>query len=533
MTTGPQATTTDLKVEYRNIESLTEYEGNSRTHDDDQVAQVAASIQEFGFTNPLLVDANGVLIAGHGRLLAARKLGFDVIPVIELGHLTESQRRAYVIADNKLAELSGWDEDALARELAALTAMEYDSALTGFSADDIGSILDAANNASKDGLTDPDAVPEVEDNAPEISHTGDVWLLGSHRAMCGDSTSATDVAKLMNGETAALVHADPPYGMGKEGDGVANDNLYREKLDAFQMEWWRTFRQHIVDNASAYIWGNAPDLWRLWYVGGLRDSEYLELRNQIAWDKKSIPGMKSDLMTQYPITTEHCIFFQFGKQFIGNINSEDYWEGWDDIRLYLKEQADACGLTASKLREVCGVQMYSHWFTKSQWSFISEKHYLSLQVEFPGYFQNEYKVLRQTYDEIKGGYRNHINGIQGGMRAYFDNAHDIMRDVWEFSRVVGEERHGHATPKPVAMMERVMNSSLPVGGLCCEPFGGSGSTLMGAERSGRRCFTMEMQGKYVDVIVKRWQAYTGKMATLEGDGRSFNEITEEREELAA
>lgn len=238
--------------------------------------------------------------------------------------------------------------------------------------------------------------------------------------------------------------------------------------------------------------------------------------------------MKSDMMLKYPSTTEHCLFFQLGKQFVGNLNAEDYYEEWDVIRLYLKGEAEAVGLDASTLREECGVQMYSHWFTKSQWHFIPEKHYKKLQATYPERFKKEYKELRDTYEKIKGGYRNHINGIQGGMRSYFDNVHDIMRDVWEFPRVVGEERHNHATPKPVTMMERIMKSSLPAGGLCVEPFGGSGSTLMAAEISGRVCYTMELQPRYTDVIVKRWQEYTGKSATLENDGRCFDEISAER-----
>lgn len=209
-------------------------------------------------------------------------------------------------------------------------------------------------------------------------------------------------------------------------------------------------------------------------------------------------------------------------------NKEDYWEGWDVIRHYLLDEAEEVGVNSKKLKEICGVQMYSHWFTKSQWHFIPEKHYKALQVEYPENFKKNYSELRSKYDEIKGGYRQHVNGIQDGFRSYFDNGHDIMRDVWEFSRVVGDERHGHATPKPVAMMERVMISSMLDGDVCSEPFGGSGSTLMGAEKTGRVCYTMEMQPKYVDVIVKRWQNFTGQQAVLEGNGLNFEDITDKR-----
>lgn len=517
-----------LAFQYRETHELIPYDRNTRTHSDEQITEVAASIKEFGFTNPILIDGTNGVIAGHGRLLAAKKLGLNKVPVIEVSHLSDAQKRAYIIADNKLAEKSGWDEELLALELGELAQLDYGFEVTGFSNTEFASIMDAVSKVSTSGLTDPDVIPDVDEDIEPVSATGDVWICGDHRVMCGDSTSSDDVAKLSANKKASLIHADPPYGMGKQKDGVANDNLYKEKLDAFQMDWWRTFRENSEDNAAAYIWGNAPDLWRLWYTGGLADEEYFEFCNQIVWDKKSIAGMKSGLMLKYPIATEHCLFFKIGQQFVGNLNKDDFWDGWDSIFNYLKNEADAVDLNSKTLTEICDVKMYSHWFTKSQWHFISEKHYVTLQVHFKGHFLKPYSELRKEYEEIKGGYRNHINGIQGGMRTYFDNAHETMRDVWEFPRVVGEERHGHATPKPVSMMERIMISSLPRGGLCIEPFGGSGSTLMGAEKSGRVCYTMEMQPMYVDVIVKRWQNFTGQQATLEGSDHTFDQVLELR-----
>jgi hypothetical protein len=322
----------------------------------------------------------------------------------------------------------------------------------------------------------------------------------------------------MSGKRAALLHADPPYGMGKQADGVANDNLYRERLDDFQMEWWATFRTFLEDNASAYIWGNAPDLWRLWYAGGLAESEQLELRNEIVWDKKSIPGMASPGLTQYPIASERCLFFQIGDQFLGNINAEDFPETWEPLRAYMEGEAVAAAIKPGDIKRVCGCGMYSHWFTRSQFNLIPEKHYATLAAAYPGRFARPWASLKAEWDKVRGGPQSEIQGA----RSYFDNAHDVMRDVWEFPRVSGDDRHGHATPKPVAMMERVMRSSLPSGGLCVEPFGGSGATLMGAESTGRVCYTMELQPKYVDVIVKRWQDFTGKKATLESTGEQFD-----------
>jgi len=494
------------------IDTLIPYALNSRTHSDAQVAQIAASIREFGFTNPVLIDDENNLIAGHGRVLAARKLGMGEVPAVIVTGLDDRRRRALIIADNKLALNAGWDEEALRVELQDLAA-DYGE-LMGFAQDELEALLIEATLV--EGLTDEDEVPEVPDEP--ITKLGDVWLLGRHRLMCGDSTSIDAVDKLMDGQKAALLHADPPYGMGKEGDGVANDNLYRDKLDAFQMEWWATFRTFLEDNASVYIWGNAPDLWRLWYSGGLAKSERLTIRNQIVWDKKHGQGMKSEDHRMYPTATEHCLFFMVGEQGFNN-NADNYWEGWDLIVNYLKEEKTKIGWDIAKFKRLAGHSETSgcHWFEKSQWSFPTKEVYKTWQDEAKGKaFKREYDDLKREYDDLKREFYE--------TRAYFDNTHENMTDVWDFKRVKGEERHGHATPKPVEMMERLMKSSLSKSGLCVEPFGGSGSTLIGAEKTGRICYTMELQPKYCDVIVKRWQDFTGKKAKLESNGKTYSEI---------
>lgn len=506
-----------------NPADLIDAENNSRTHSDQQIQQVVESIQEWGFTNPLLIDENNRLVAGHGRKAAAMRLGLTEVPCIVLEGLTDMQKKAYVIADNQLALNAGWDFDLLKQELLDLDNVDFDLGLIGFDA----SFLDGLMVDETPG-EEPDPITATEPVVDPISVEGDIWVLGKQKVMCGDSTSVDHVTSLMGGETASLLHADPPYGMGKEGDGVANDNLYNEKLDDFQMEWWATFRTFIVDNASVYIWGNAPDLWRLWYHR-LESTELFTLRNQIVWDKKSIPGMKSDLMTQYPIASEHCLFIQIGKQFLGNINAEDYPEEYEVVRGYLEKEANAAGIRPKDIKEVCGCSMYSHWFTKSQFTLIPAKHYMTLQTVYQGQFLKPWSELKAEWDNIKGSGRGVINQKLKSMRSYFDNAHDVMRDVWEFPRVVGDERHDHATPKPVDMMIRVMKSSLPPGGLCIEPFGGSGSTLMGAEKSGRRCYTMELQPMYVDTIVKRWQTFTGLDAVNQETGQTYNEMKLEQE----
>lgn len=309
---------------------------------------------------------------------------------------------------------------------------------------------------------------------------------------------------------------------------MLNDNLYNDKLDAFQMAWWNVCRPHITDNGSAYIWGNAMDLWRLWFVGGLGSSERLELRNEIVWDKKSIAGMASDGLTQYPLASERCLFFQIGRQFLGNVNTDDYPEEYEPIRSYMAEQAAAVELTPKDVKRITGAGMYSHWFTKSQFHFIGEKHYEKLQAAYPGFFLRDWRDLKGEWDRIKGVKAGIIGKKLAGVRSYFDNGHSIMRDVWEFDRVSGDERYGHATPKPVAMMERVMVSSLPAGGACLEPFLGTGSTLIGAEVTGRTCNGMELTPGYIDITVLRWQTFTGHEAILEATGETFEKVRKRR-----
>lgn len=549
-------------IELWPLERLKPYDRNARTHSQEQVAKIAASITEFGFNSPILVAQDDGIIAGHGRLSAARKLGLAEVPVIVLDHLTPAQRRAYVLADNRIAEGAGWDAALLAAELQELSDEGFDLELAGFSDDELAMLTDELFPSEPSGSGSPaigtqetsqgsEACPDGEsgqadaeqkpertratthaeldaqghaeadaDDLPEVSRAGDVWLLGEHRVMCGDSTNARDVSTLMAGRIASLLHADPPYGLGKECDGVANDNLRGKALDGFQMDWWGAFRAHLAPNASAYIWGNAPELWRLWYVAGLGDSEVMELRNEIVWDKKNIAGMASPDLTRYPEASERCLFFQLGQQSLGNVNADDFPDSWEPLRSYMEGEAKAAGMTPTDLKMICSVGMYGHWFTRSQFTLIPEPRYRAIAAHYPGRFLRPWPELKEEWTLVRGG---KTAEFQRG-RSYFDNAHDVMRDVWEFPRVIGDERHGHATPKPVDMMIRAIKSSARPGDLVVEPFGGSGSTLIGAEVCGRVCFTMEMQPHYVDVIVRRWQKMTGKKAVLERTGHAFDDL---------
>lgn len=499
------------------VGDLIEYENNSRQHSDKQVQQIIDSINEFGFTNPILIDEHDRIIAGHGRIMAAREIGLDSVPCKVLKGLSEAQKKAYTIADNQIPLNATWDFEKLKIEAAELEAMAFDLDLLGF------------NEGVLEGLLNEAPAEIVEDEIPEepaeaVTRRGDVWILGNHRLMCGDSTVLDDIEKLMAGNTADMLHSDPPYGMGKEKDGVENDNQYNEKLDQFQLSWWSVYRLFLADNAGVYIWGLPECLWRF-YFKMLVDTEAIALRNQIVWDKGHIPGMASGELRQYPVASESCLFFMLGDQEY-NTNQDNYYEGFEPVRLYLDGEREKMGWSQKEVAEMFGFhpRMASHWFTKSQWTLPKEDQYQELQEQADGVaFRREYSDIRAEYREIKKGYDKKKTAFYES-RAYFDNEHDNMTDVWKFPRVTGEERHGHATPKPLAVMDRIIKSSCKPGGIVVEPFGGSGSTLIAADHNGRTCYTMELQEKYCDVIIYRWQQASGEQAVLEATGQTYAEL---------
>jgi len=484
-----------MKLETLRIAELTPDPQNARQHDDKNLKAIMGSLKEFGQRKPIVITEAGTIVAGNGTVEAAKRLGWLEIEVVRVpSDWTDAQVKAFAIADNRTAELANWNQEVLTSQLLELEAEGWELAEFGFEAFE---------------LPDEDK-PIIEDEIPESAPgrvaLGDVWQLGRHRVMCGDSTKAQDVSKLMNGRKAELLHADPPYGMGKEKDGVENDNLYKEKLDKFQMDWFKIARPHIQDNTGIYIWGNPVDLWRLWYQGGLKDIEPLTFRNEIVWAKPSGQGQNSEARRSYAINTERCLFFFLGEQGF-NTNSDNYWQGWEPIRFYLESQMLIMNWTHKDLSRITQSQMGSHYVTESQWLIPTQERYKMIQEAASGKaFQKEYETLKQEYETLKQEFYK--------TRAYFDNTHDNMNEVWNANTVQGQERHGHATPKPIELMARVMKSSLPKGGLCYEPFAGSGSTLIGAEQTGRDCYTMELTPEYCDIIIERWEKLTGEKAKL-------------------
>jgi len=304
-----------------------------------------------------------------------------------------------------------------------------------------------------------------------------------------------EAARYIAPASCDLLLADPPYGMGKAKEGVTNDNFYGAKLDAFLMECWQACRPALKSNASAYVWGEAESLWRLWYRGGLADREPMTLRNQIIWDKPPSAGpcgspMGSEEMRSYPHGYEAALFFMLGEQGFNN-NADNYWEGWEPVRQWMCAQRDASGLTNADINRawcewkgVGSTSQTQKWFSTSCFGLITEEAYLWLRGVCGGRaFKRDYDALKREHDDLKREFYS--------TRAFFDNAHQNMTDVWNYPRVNGAERHGHATPKPVAMMARCIKSSCPPGGTVLDPFTGTAPTAIACIRTGRKFVGIE------------------------------------------
>ena len=414
-------------IEYLPTDSLIPYARNSRTHSDAQVSQVAGSIREFGFTNPVLIDAQDGIIAGHGRVLAALKLKLDTVPCIRLSHLTETQRKAYVIADNKLALNSGWDNEMLLLEFSDLEAAEFDMELLGFSDEE----LDAMKPEQiPEGLTDEDFVPEVQPDP--ISKLGDVWLLGKHRLMCGDSTRIDAVETLMAGKRADFCFTSPPYnaarGKGSKTDRLGGNGFYGDGYtdDKSSAEYVQ-FNSDIISALSAVAGENFTCCYNINYNKN-SPSEYIDVVHAA---KQSIPLVETIV-----------------------------WE---------KTMA------------------------------------ISLQGD------NLTRIFEFVFVLCKGKFK--IN----------KNRTDCLKNLWKISNI-GANHESHKACFPIKLVEEGIKNFAPHGAVIVEPFGGSGTTLIAAEKLGCSAFLMELDPCYVDVIVRRWQEFTGKQATHAATGATFDEI---------
>ena len=481
-----------MKIEKVKIAELNPAEYNPRRMTNKQYEDLKNSLEKFGLVDPIIINTDNTVVGGHQRLRIMRELGAELVPVVRVNLSKEDEKELNIRLNKNTGE---FDLDVLANnfEIDELKDWGFKDVELGFNIDKI-----------VEGNIEDDHIPEVKETRVKL---GDVWQLGKHRLMCGDSTKESDVNKLMNGQKAELLHADPPYGMGKEKDGVLNDNLYKEKLDTFQLEWFKTFRPYLDDNGSCYIWGNAEDLWRLWY-SLLKDLERLTYRNEIVWNKGHGMGMSSQQHRMYPTVTERCLFFMIGEQGFNN-NQDNYFEKWEPIRTYLEKEIKKLNESDKTIATALGYKdgrTVNHWWSRSQWTFPTEKNYNALReyskTKNNEGFKKEYEELKKEYEELKKAFYD--------TRAYFNNTHDNMTDVWNYERVSGKERHNHATPKPVEMIERIIKTSSKK--KVIEPFLGSGSTLIACEKTNRICYGMELDTKYCDVIIERWEQFTGQKA---------------------
>lgn len=525
------------RLEYLDIDKVKPAPRNPKGHD---LPELGAAMARFGFTSPVEMDERtGCLVAGHGRIEALRTMRAngedppDGIVVITRGNrwrlpvlrgwasLNDDEAEAYLIAANELTMGPGWSDPSTLADM--LTGLQERATLvgTGYTPGRLSELLDSlkpVHVTAHDRARPDDETPDPP--AEPITRPGDLWICGDHRVLCGDSTHLSDVDWLIGAEPAAVIHADPPYGMGKESDGVLNDNLYGDKLVAFQTAWFEQWGPRLTPNGSVYIWGNAPELWRLWWLGGL-DGYDLTIRNEIVWNKGNAPGMGTEAGHSYHTITERCLFLMRGQQFLGNQNTEDYWPGWDPLREWLINEVTKAGWTAKDVNRITGTQMAGHWLTRSQFVAIPAHQYEQLAAAAPpGTFTPTYdELFGQLFPGLRDGGNAHRRDLAAAMRetrTTFNNTHDLLSDVWEFPRVLGEERFGHATPKPVALVSRAVATSTNVGDVVAVPFGGTGPEILACEDLGRRARIMELTPAYVDIIIARWERFTGQKAVLGG-----------------
>ena len=494
-----------MNITERNISDIIPYENNPRNNKN-AIEKVAESIKEFGFKVPIIVDKGGIIVAGHTRLEAAKLLGLKKVPVIVADDLTPEQVKAFRLADNKVAEFSTWDFKKLNEELSELgSAFNFE----GFGFYDFD-FLPPEEQESAD-VKDDDFNFEEELPIEPVSKIGDIWQLGRHRLMCGDSTNKETVELLMNGNKADMVFTDPPYGMKKEAYGVLNDNLNYDDLLEFNKKWIPLTFANTKENGSWYCWGIDEPLMDIYsnILKPMQKENKITFRNLITWDKGNGQGQLSEDFRMYPIADEKCLFVMMGVQGFSN-NADNYFEAWEPIRTYLKQERDRMGWSNADMKKMCGHSPTSgcHWFDKSQWMMPTEEEYKTWQENAKGEgFKKEYEGFKKEYEEIKKEYYS--------TRAYFDNTHDNMNNVWHFNRASASEREltgGHATPKPIALCSRAIKSSCRKNESVLDVFGGSGSTLIACEQLDRTCYMMELDPKYCDVIIKRWETLTGKKA---------------------
>jgi len=475
---------------------------------DKEYEKLKRSIEEFGYVEPIIWNKRtGNIVGGHQRYKVLTALGYKEIDCVVVD-LDEQREKALNLALNKIQ--GDWDKDKLALLIDDLQGEDFDVSLTGF---DMGEIEDLVAQFHVPEEIREDEVPEPPEEP--ITKPGDLWILGRHRLLCGDATKKEDVDRLMDGKKADMVFTDPPYGMKKEKDGVLNDNLNYDDLLEFNKKWIPNTFETLKDNGSWYCWGIDEPLMDIYshILKPMAKKNEITFRNLITWDKGNGQGQLSADFRMYPIADEKCLFVMCGVQGF-NTNSDNYFEGFEPLRSYLETEMNKCG-GSKNWKKALGNDMGHHYFTKSQWCCPTEEAYKKLQN-----FAKEYGAFKKEYEEIKKEYEE-IKKEWYATRAYFDNTHDNMNNVWHFDRTSASEREltgGHATPKPIALCSRAIKSSSRENESVLDVFGGSGSTLIACEQLNRTCYMMEIDPKYCDVIIRRWENLTGQKAVkLDGN----------------
>ena len=428
------------KIESLPVGTLKPHPDNARTHSKKQIEQIADSIREFGFTNPPLIDAENRILAGHGRVEAAKLLGVKTIPVIRIEGLSEAQLRAYVIADNRIGELAGWDRRLLALELQYIQELEvdFDLTITGLETAEIDILLEGTGS---EGDPAADALPDTDPAEPPVTRPGDLWRLGPHRLLCGDATQRASFQKLMGDRKAQMVLSDPPYNVPIDGHAsglgaihhpnflMASGEMSEEQFTDFLRTVCNLLVEFSVDGSIHYLFMDFRHVYELLTAGR---SVYSEFKNLVIWNKSNA-GMGS---------------------------------------------------------------------------FYRSKHELILV--------------------FKNGSRPHVNNFELGQHGRHRS------NVWDYpgANAFGGDRSEtlrmHPTVKPVALVADAIKDCSKRGGIVLDCFAGSGSILIGAQKTGRKAYAMELEPKYVDMALRRWEDYAGGEATHEETGMSFSGLKEER-----
>jgi len=465
---------------------------NPRLVKDDKFFKLVKSIKEFPEMlkiRPIVVNDDLIVLGGNMRLKACKEAGLKEVPVIQASELTAEQQREFIVKDN--VGFGEWDWDMIANEWDAEQL------------DDWGLDLPVDFNVVEEEAEEDNYV-EPDDLKVDVV-LGDLIEIGEHRLLCGDSTDSDQVAKLMNGEKADVAHNDPPYGMKKENDGVLNDNLNYSDLLEFNNQWIPLQFSHLKENGSFYCWGIDEPLMDIYskILKPFIKEQKATFRNLITWDKGNGQGQNSDNRRSYAIADEKCLFVMCGVQGFNN-NADNYFEGWESIRDYLLSERKKAGWDVPTMKRVAGHSdlIRDHWTCKSQWYMPTQKVYNAFQSWCLKHnvdaFKKEYEELKKEYEELKKEYYS--------TGAYFNNTHDNFNNVWHFDRHVRQGNEGgHATPKPIPLCERVIKSSCPEGGLVIDSFLGSGSTMVAAHQLKRKCYGMELDPKYCQVIIDRMQ----------------------------